>query len=288
MPVVERATITRLGEGVDRSRALLPGAVDRTLACLEVYAAEIAGARVDAVDVVGTSAMRDASPREGESSFIARATAILGVSPRIVSGDEEALLAFSGGLAGLGLAPGSVTAFDIGGGSTELIEGTVDGAPSHATLVRHRRSLDIGSVRLFERLVRSDPLGAPELAALQAHVRGELKTVAPPPDDQPLVGMAGTVTTLAAIAREVDPYDAARIHGMRISSSDLGAVARRLRTMPLPDRQRLPGLEPKRADVIPIGAVIVEEVLAWARAREITVSDRGVRWGLAQRLAARG
>ncbi len=97
--------------------------------------------------------------------------------------------------------------------------------------------------------------------------------------------MAGTVTTLAAVARGIDPYDPARIHGMRLGAAELAATGRRLAGMPVAERKSVAGLEPKRADVIPVGALIVETVVAWARAREVIVSDRGVRWGLALELA---
>ena len=286
--VVDRARITRLGEGVDRTRRLSPAAIDRTLACLSDYAGEIARYGVNAVGVVGTSAMRDASPAgensqspraEGsrDKSFVARAAEILGVEPRVVSGAEEAELAFSGGLLGLGLT-GPVTAFDVGGGSSEVIVGVAG-----ATVMR-RQSLDIGSVRLFERHVRSDPPSAHEMSIVSAFALDQLLAVQPPPAGQPLVGMAGTVTSLAAIARQVDPYDPARIHGMRLSAVELAETARRLTELPLAHRVALPGLDPKRADVIPVGAALVNAIVAWARASEIVVSDRGVRWGVALRL----
>jgi exopolyphosphatase / guanosine-5'-triphosphate,3'-diphosphate pyrophosphatase len=287
VPIVDRAEITRLGQGVDRSRALAPEAIERTLACLSGYAAEIAKSRVDRIGVVGTSAMRDAGrggdlgvERAGpKGDFITRATAILGVEPRIVSGDEEASLAFAGGLLGLGVE-GDVTAFDVGGGSTEIIHGQL---ARGAAVVRDRASLDIGSVRLFERHVRSDPPSSMEMSVVRAFVLDQLLG-APPPSGRPLVGMAGTVTTLAAVARGIDPYDPTKVHGMRLGARELAEAARRLTALPLAERKGVRGLEPKRADVIPVGAAIVEAVVAWARADEVIVSDRGVRWGLALEL----
>jgi exopolyphosphatase/guanosine-5'-triphosphate,3'-diphosphate pyrophosphatase len=225
--------------------------------------------------------MRDAAGSDGgENDFLARATKILGIEPRTVSGDDEADLAFSGGLLGLGLS-GPVTAFDVGGGSSELIVGV---AGSGVATVERRRSLDMGSVRLFERHMRSDPPSAFEMANVSAFALDQLLAVPPPPPGRPLVGMAGTVTTLAAIARRIDPYDPERIHGMRLRAEEIVELGRRLVEMPLARRVELPGLEPKRADVIPVGAAIVSAIVAWARAPEIIVSDRGVRWGLALRL----
>jgi exopolyphosphatase/guanosine-5'-triphosphate,3'-diphosphate pyrophosphatase len=281
VPIVDRAEITRLGQGVDRTRALAPEAVERTLRCLSEYASIIRSKGVDRVDAVGTSAMRDAGGSGEKNEFIDRATAILGVAPRVVSGDEEALLAFAGGLLDLGLE-GEITAFDVGGGSTEIIQGRLTNGRAE---VHHRKSLDIGSVRLFERHVRADPPSAVEMSVVRAFVLDQLLGLAPPPEGRPLVGMAGTVTTLAAVARGIDPYDPSRVHGMRLSAAEIAATGRRLTDLPIAERKTVAGLEPKRADVIPVGAVIVEAVLAWARAREVIVSDRGVRWGLALELA---
>jgi exopolyphosphatase/guanosine-5'-triphosphate,3'-diphosphate pyrophosphatase len=280
----ERCEITRLGEGVDKAKTLLPQAIERTLACLRDYASTLASLGVDALDVVGTSAMRDAGRGSGDraSEFIGRATEILGVAPRVISGEEEASLTFAGGVLGLGLS-GPLTAFDVGGGSTEVIRGLV---AQEGTTVQERASLDVGSVRLFERLVRTDPPSVAELASVREAVEQQLAALTPPPLGQPLVGMAGTVTTLAAVARAIDPYDSARVHGLRIPAAELSATGRRLAAQSLSERQKIAGLQPKRADVIPIGAVIVEAVLSWARADELIVSDRGVRWGLAMALAS--
>jgi len=281
--IVDRAEITRLGQGVDRARTLAPEAIERTLACLREYAVEIGKHDVSDVGIVGTSAMRDAGGQaKGErSEFIEKAREILGVPPRVISGDEEAALAFSGGLLELGLT-GHATAFDIGGGSTEIISGEIG---EEAAEVRQRRSLDIGSVRLFERHVRHDPPSTTEMSVVRAFVVDQLSSISPPGEGLPLVGMAGTVTTLAAIARGIDPYDPARVHGLRLDAREIAQTAGRLALLPLAERRSLAGLDPKRADIIPIGAAVVESIVAWARAEEVIVSDRGVRWGLALHLA---
>ena len=279
VPIVERAEITRLGQGVDRTRTLAPQAVERTLACLREYAAEIARHDVALLDVVGTSAMRDAGG--AGAAFVESARAVLGTPPRVVSGDEEAWLAFSGGLAGLGLS-GGVTAFDIGGGSTEIIRGELRGGEA---LVAHRQSVDMGSVRLFERHVRADPPSAAEMSIVRAFVLDQLLPLPPPPSGQPLVGMAGTVTTMAAVARGIAPYDPSRVHGTRLTLREISETAQKVWELPLAERKALTGLEEKRADVITVGALILETIVVWARAEEIVVSDRGVRWGVALQLA---
>lgn len=282
--VLERAEITRLGQGVDATRRLAPEAVERTLATLSRYGAEIraSGVSAGAIDAVGTSAMRDA---EGGAAFVARAAEAIGVAPRVISGEEEAALTYEGALAGLSVGPeDGPTVFDVGGGSTEVIwrDGAAEGAP-------HAVSLDIGSVRLTERHVRHDPPTGGELEALRADIRRALAALpAPSGDARELVGVAGTVTTLAAVLQELAPYDGARVHGSPLSRADIDALVTRLAAVPLEVRQSIVGLEPKRADVIVAGALIVDEVMRWAQAPRLLTSDRGVRWGLALRLARAG
>lgn len=283
VPVLERATITRLGQGVDATRALAPEATRRTLDCLSRYAEDIRAAGAVHVAVAGTSAMRDAA---GGESFRAEATSLLGVEPRVISGREEAELTFAGAMIGLGLS-GPVTVVDVGGGSTEIVTGTVATGPDRAV------SLDVGSVRLTERHVRTDPLTTNEIVAVRNDVRRALDASGIVPT-QTIVGVAGTVTTLAAYALDVAPYDSERVHGARLSGARIDTAVLALAAMPLAQRRSLGSVQPERADVIVAGGLIVSEVLAWARDClgvrsgatdvEFVASDRGVRWGLAKRL----
>jgi len=284
-PVLERATVTRLGEGVDKNRRLLPAACERTLACLSDYAQQLRTLGVSRLDAVGTSAMRDAA---GGQDFVARAAAILGVAPRVIDGNEEARLTFAGALSGLPAPSGTsengkVTVFDIGGGSTEIIVGT-----SSATTRRIAAavSLNIGSVRLFERHVRSDPPSAEEMRNVQRDIRLALVDAPKPDEDATLVGVAGTVTQLAALELELTPYDSTRVHGHRLTRRSVDRLAARLASLDLAQRRALPGMEPARADVLVVGSAIAQAVLEWSGASEVVVSDRGVRWGLAEELAA--
>lgn len=276
--LLERATITRLGEGVDRSRSLAPAAIERTLACLQDYAEAMRGLGVDRVEVVGTSAMRDA---EGGEAFRDRAAAILGAAPRIISGEEEANLTFVGALTGLPYR-GDITVFDIGGGSTELIVGAWDGRTAESVFAV---SLDIGSVRLTERFLRSDPPTVEELDALTAHVDAELATLSTTARGM-LVGVAGTVTTIAAHVQGIAPYDSERVHGSVLGRHALEEALRELSQCSLAERLRFTSIDEKRADVIVAGAVIASRVLDWASRDSLIVSDRGVRWGLALRALA--
>lgn len=274
--VLERATITRLGEDVDRTRTLAPAARARTLECLARYAEDMKRLGVVACRAVGTSALRDAA---GGGDFTREAEALLGVAPQVIAGEREAALTFRGALSGLD-ARGAVTVFDVGGGSTEIVQGTRDTTARVEAAV----SLDIGSVRLFERHVRSDPPAPEELARVRADIDAALVSAPRGAGARVLVGVAGTVTTLAAVGLELDTYDSARVHGSVLSRVEVEALTRKLAALPLAERKALRGLEPKRADVIVVGALIVERVMHCTNASELVVSDRGVRWGLAEEL----
>lgn len=284
VPHLERATITRLGQGVDRSRRLAKDAIERTLACLTEYARDLQAAGSPPLRVVGTSAMRDAA---GGAEFVARAAEILGVAPEVISGSEEAELTYTGalsGLSGVGRAGGSsqgssVVVFDIGGGSTEVI--IAGGADQKFSV-----SLDIGAVRLTERHVNSDPPSPTDLDRLRGDIRNALGSLPTAPPDALLVGVAGTLTTLCAVSLDLVPYDAARVHGATLSLGRLHEVTAMLSQLSVEQRRQLPSLEPKRADVIVAGAVIACEVMAWSQAQRLTISDRGVRWGILERLLA--
>lgn len=280
-PLLERATITRMGEGVDQTRRLAPAAVERNLACLRAYAQDLRAHGSPPLDVVGTSALRDAG---GADEFLSEAERILGVRPRVIAGDEEARLTFRGALSGLRVS-GKLLVFDVGGGSTELIVGDAAGsAPPEG-----RVSLDIGSVRLSERFVRSDPPTAAELGQVEAHIAEQLARAAPlsrvaAGEPLTLVGVAGTVTTLKALELEIAAYDASRVHGAVLTLAVVEALCAKLASLPLAERVQLPGLEPKRADVIVAGALIVRDLLRRAGAKQMIVSDRGVRFGLLEAL----
>ena len=276
--VREEATITRLGEGVDVARKLAPAAIERTNACLSEYAKIVRELAVEHVAVVGTSAMRDAG---GGDEVRAKVRELFGVEARTISGEEEARLTFRGALSGLDVS-GAARVFDIGGGSTEIVVG-------EAGSVRASHSFDVGSVRLTERHVRNDP---PTRAEMDAITRTVKEAFATKPEvwreanavSSAPVGIAGTVTTLAAVALDMDPYDGTRVHGHTMTHDEVRAVVERLAAAPLAERRKIRGLEPKRADVIVAGGLLVLETLEAFGARELRVSDRGVRWGLAESL----
>jgi exopolyphosphatase / guanosine-5'-triphosphate,3'-diphosphate pyrophosphatase len=278
--VEERATITRLGEGVDVARRFSTQALERTQACLDDYATVVRSLGADRVAVVGTSAMRDAG---GGESLLARIEASFGVPARVVSGEEEARLTFRGALGGLPIGDRrDLAVFDIGGGSTEVVLGRLDGGRA---LIEYSSSFDVGSVRLTERHVRTDPPGPTDRATLARVAREAFVSVPPLTGGQTPVGIAGTITTLAAVSLGLSEYDGARVHGHAMSRDELQRVVAELASMPVDARRLVAGMEPKRADVIVAGGFIALALLEHWNAAEVLVSDRGVRWGLAEELA---
>ncbi len=281
-PILERATITRLGQGVDKTKALAPEALARTTTCIDAYADLILAHGVTAIDVVGTSAMRDAA---GGADLAAYVKNKLGVPARVISGEEEARLTFEGALVGLNVGP-RATVFDIGGGSTEVVQGTC-ASPTADARVEFAVSYDMGSVRMTERHLHHDPPTSEECAQATADIDAIAKTLPPLAQGERPVAIAGTMTTLAAIAIDLAPYDSARIHGLELEVATLVATTERLLRLPLAERRNVRGLEPKRADVIVGGALVATRLLKRWGAERVTFSDRGVRWGLALALCKR-
>ncbi|MCA2981035.1 MAG: Ppx/GppA family phosphatase [Myxococcaceae bacterium] len=268
--VAERAEITRLGKGVDATRRLSPEAVELTLEVLTRFAIEARALGARAIAVTATSAARDA---ENGPEFLAAVQARAGLTVEILSGDDEARLAFASASSDFG-GKRPLVVLDIGGGSTEFIFGTEDGR------IAYRRSFDIGSVRMTERFLAGDPPAPAELSALEAFVRQTFSAVPRPPEGAQLVGVAGTVTTVCAVARTIEPWDATLVHGAELARSEVEATEARLAHLPVALRRTLPGLQPRRADVIVAGALILRVALDVLGAPTVVVSDRGLRWGL--------
>ncbi len=262
--VSRRTEITRLGEGVDERRKLLPLPIARVRNVLAEYRRELEGLGAERTLAVGTSAIRDA---ENGEAFLGEIEWSYGFTTRLLSGEEEGELTLRGVSGGRELEPGTLV-LDIGGGSTELI---ADGS---------RTSLDLGSIRLTERFLHSDPPTREELEAAAGAVRDAL------PDLEPAqaIGVAGTITTLAAL--ELGEYDPERVHGYRISRDAVDAQLERLASLPLAERRELPGLEPERAPVIVAGVVIVREVLDRYGLDSLEASERDILHGAALDAAA--
>lgn len=276
--VCERATVTRLGQGVDKAGRLAPEAIERTRRTLSAYAETIDALGATTRVVVGTSAMRDG----GAGSLVDFIRDRLGADVRVLSGDEEARAMFEGALTGIDTSawPDRVAVFDLGGGSTEFACAKREDA-SLPYALEWSQSFDIGSVRQTERHDAGAPTSARALDAITRDAREAFT----PADEwlrgRRIVGVAGTVTTLKAVELGLDPYDAKRVHGARLTRAALTKTLERLAALDLDARKAVPGLSPGRADVIVAGAAIVLAALDAAGADELVVSDRGVRWGLA-------
>ncbi len=279
-PLVERSIIARLGEGLEASGTLRPAAVERGLEALERHLEEARAAGAVRVTAVGTAVLREARDAD---RFLEKAKARLGLEIEILSGEEEARLAFEAVARALeeeGKGAGaSLMVMDIGGGSTEFVLG-------ERRDVHSVQSLPVGSVRATERFFPDDPVRPGQVEALARHIRGVLAGLPDAPDGAlEMVGVAGTNTTLAAMKLGLTAYDAGAIRRTRISLEDLERLIETLEARSVAERRRLPGLEPGRADVILAGAVIAREGMARYGMESMAVSDRGVRHGVLHRMA---
>ena len=270
-PIDRRMVITRLGQGVDRSRVLAPEALDRTLLTIAEYAATCGELGVERMRVTGTSAVRDARNRD---EFFDGVRKLTGTEAQLLTGEEEARATFLGTLTDLE-ETGTVVVVDIGGGSTELIVGR--GEPERMV------SMDIGCVRLFEKYLESDPPTAEETEALRAEVDEVLdaaKAELNVPPGARLIGVAGTVTQLATLKAGSPVYDPDVTHHSVLSHGDVRSLARRLESLTIGQRKRVTALDPGRADVIVSGAEILLGVMETFDLPEVLVSERDILDGL--------
>jgi exopolyphosphatase/guanosine-5'-triphosphate,3'-diphosphate pyrophosphatase len=249
--VVRRLKITRLGEGVDERKRLLPAPVARVRNVLTDFRREAEALGAERILAVATSAVRDA---ENGEAFLGEVEWSYGFTTRLLSGHEEAELSFRGASTGRELAEDTLL-IDIGGGSTELVVGGPDGLSFHD-------SLNMGGVRLTERYLHSDPPTDEELAACCAGAR-ELLDEQVPADVHPqsAIGVAGTITAIAALDLGLSEYDPEQVEGHRLSRDGIRLQLERLASLPLAARRELPALDPDRAPVIVAGTVILGEVL---------------------------
>ncbi|GHF10649.1 MULTISPECIES: Ppx/GppA phosphatase family protein [Streptomyces] len=280
-----RMTIVRLGQGVDRTGRLAPEALERTFAACREFAEVIAEHRAERVRFVATSASRDAENRE---DFVRGVVEILGVEPEVISGDQEAEFSFTGAtkeLAGRADLTGPYLVFDLGGGSTEFVVG--DGH------VRAARSVDIGCVRMTERHLVvdgevTDPPTPAQIAAIRADVEAALDLVertVPIAEAHTLVGLAGSVTTVAAIALGLQEYDWEAIHHARIPVERVREITHELLAATHEQRAAIPVMHPGRVDVIAAGALVLLCIMERTGAAEVVVSEHDILDGIAWSVA---
>lgn len=278
---VREARMVRLGEGVDRTGELSPAALERTFAALDEYADLLAAHDVARLRFCATSATRDAANAEAFADGVEQR---LGVRPEVLTGADEAALSYAGavrGLAGLEDLRAPALVVDIGGGSTELVLG----GATLADGVDQADSMDVGSVRLHERHLHDDPPTAAQVAACVADLDAAL--AACPVEvarARTVVGVAGTVTTVAAGVLGLAAYDRDAIDRSVLGVAEVEEQARRLLAMSTAERRELPWLHPGRVDVIGAGALVLSRVLAHARPQHLVVSESdildGIAWSL--------
>lgn len=266
--------ITRLGQGVDQTGALAPDAIERVAVVLREYRAVLDRHGVSRFRMTATSAARDASNRD---EFFAAAREAVGAEPELLSGLDEGRLSFAGATAGLDPADGPFLVVDIGGGSTEFIAGTTE--PTSVI------SIDVGCVRLTERFLHSDPPAPEELSQAVQVVRSFLeddvdREVPEAHEARRMIGLAGTVSTVAAVELGLATYDRDRIHHFVLTRDAVEDVFRTLATEKKADRAHNPGLEPGRVDVIVGGVIVLAAVMRHYKLAECLVSESDILDGL--------
>ncbi|WKN49419.1 Ppx/GppA phosphatase family protein [Nocardioides sp. Arc9.136] len=275
-PVVREMRVVRLGEGIDATGRMSEAALARTFAALDEYAALVREHGAARVRLCATSATRDAANAE---VFAAGVRERLGIDPDVVTGEEEAALSFAGAARGLREEPAwPVLVVDLGGGSTELVLGGPDGPPEG-------HSMDVGSVRLHERHAFSDPPTAAEVDACARDVDAALDACpVDPARAATVVGVAGTITTVAAAALDLTAYDAGAIDQQVLDVADVHAAVDRLVAMTVEQRRALPFMHPGRADVVGAGAIVLRQVLRRSGVGRLVVSESdildGIAWSL--------
>jgi exopolyphosphatase / guanosine-5'-triphosphate,3'-diphosphate pyrophosphatase len=271
--VVREMNITKLGQGVDQTGALHADAIARTTQVLSTYGALMRRHGVNNVRATATSAARDASNRR---EFFALVTECIGHEPELISGDEEARLSFQGATTGLSQTLAPFMVFDIGGGSTEFARGSTE--------PEQHISVNMGGVRITERFLHTDPPTTQELARARDHIRMLLEQVRQRVEIQGVktwLGLAGTVTSFAALAGRLDTYDPSVTHGYVLSRSVVEGLSTQLLSLTTNERAKLL-LEPKRAGVIIGGALVLDEIMSQFDVRELVTSERDILDGLAQ------
>jgi exopolyphosphatase/guanosine-5'-triphosphate,3'-diphosphate pyrophosphatase len=285
-PVLRRSEVTRLGDGVDSGGSLSEEAMARVFRTLAAYRAAIDSHDCEANLAVLTSAVRDAA---NGAAFAARVREEFGLDARVLSGDEEAQLTFLGAMSGRPHDDDPESAeptvvIDIGGGSTEFIVGRGRGAGFHT-------SLPAGVVRMSERHIHSDPPASEELQELASDVRAIFLAGLPADVGAGVrlgIAVAGTATSAAAIAQELDPYDPDRVHGYKLSLATVELLLARLADMTEAERRQVVGLHPDRAPTIVAGMILLAEAMRAFELEEVEVSEHDILYGGALRLAGLG
>ncbi|MEE2876520.1 MAG: Ppx/GppA phosphatase family protein [Candidatus Neomarinimicrobiota bacterium] len=268
--VKEKIKIIRLGQALEPGSRLHPEAKERCITALRHFSEEMEHLDVDTVVAAGTAALRNAS--DGQE-FADEVKDQLGIPLKVITGDDEARLTFKAIQHDFTHLGDSFVMIDIGGGSTELVMGDLNRITSQV-------SLDAGTVSFTERFVEHDPPTLMELQSASQTLTEMMDAYRLTSTDNIVIGVAGTVTTLKAVELEIDTYDHWLIHGTTLSREEVLRLEKLFVSMPTAERMKLKGLPPERADIIPMGAVILDSIMDRVQQQSITISDRGLRWGL--------
>ena len=268
--IVDRAEVTRLGEGIAETGDIAPAAIARTVEAIAGMADEARSNRAAALVVVGTMGMRSA---RNSADFITRVRERCGVTIEVIPGEDEARLAYLAAKAGLGLAEEHVIVFDTGGGSTQFTFG-------HGAEVDEQFSLDIGAVRLTAQFGLDGPITREQLDEALAAIAGELGRLDSVPSPDALVGMGGAITNMTAVMLGLALYDPEVVQGTVLSRAAVDRQIELYRSYDVEARRQIVGLQPKRADVILAGACVVRTVMDKLSRDDLAVSDRGLRHGV--------
>ncbi len=268
--VHDEQVIARLGKGVDEHHVINEETMQRAAGFLKAYAETTRKLNSEKTIAVGTSALRDATNKAEFHKFIASET---GIDVEIISGDDEAEWTYRGAI-GEDVAANLYSVLDIGGGSTEIISGT-------ASVINRKRSLDIGCVRMTERYLRTSPPMSLEVAEAQRFIRTQLKSAdLGPVGNSKVIGVAGTVTTLAAIHLQLSTYDPKIVQGHILSYDEIRQIFNQLRIKTIEEIRNIPQISHGRGDIILAGTLILLEFMEAVGLEELTVSDRGLRYGI--------
>jgi len=263
--------IARLGEGLDKTGAISPEAMQRNVEAVSKFVARAKELGADQIVSVGTMALRKAS---NSADFVAAVKKACGIEVQIIPGEEEARLSYLAVLSGLSLQGGDLVIFDTGGGSTEFIFGK-------GTNLEKRFSVNLGAVRITENYLTSDPVTKDQVDAAIAQINKEFEEAGVNGKPMQLVGMGGTVTSMGAVKHKMVKYDPAVIQGSDLTVKDIDEQIAEYSKRTIEARKELPGLQPKRADVILAGACILKVITTRLGVDKLTISDRGLRHGLA-------
>ncbi len=270
--VDDRLQITRLGHNLYQGNTLCQESIDRTIDVLKEYQAICKSHGVHRIAIVATEALRQAS---NANAFIMRAKVEFNLAVRIISSEEEARFTYEASAKDFGK---NIIVVDIGGGSTEIIRPCSQEITARLEL----HSLPLGCVLGTENYLPSDPTTNDEVMDLRHYIQEKIlfATIDPLKNDEFLVATAGTATTLMAMHFELSTYGSKFVHGQHLMHNELKELIELLQKKTIAERKQLPGLHPQRADVILSGAIILDELMTHLRASTVTISDRGVRWGV--------